>query len=176
MLQSHAAFRAALDLYEWLNMNCECDGPSRWCFHFDANEVQAALSPSGLDDMLCRLTPLRPPGVVMDRLLQLLAGVPSRCVQSVIRHYVDEAILLEYTSEELNALGLSHDQLRSWTQSQWDHLQSQVVFEGIYINLATDDAAPDGIRAMSYNATVIDPWRRCWDVGEDYIDGYQQYE
>ena len=157
-------------------MICESDGPSRWDFHFDAKEVQAALSPSGLDDMRCRLTASAPPSVVKDRLLQLLAGVPSRCVQSLIRHYVDEAILLEYTSEELNALGLSHDQLRSWTQSQWDHLQSQVVFEGINVFLVADEASPDGIKTLFYNAAVIDPWRRCWEVGEDYIDGYHQYE
>jgi hypothetical protein len=156
-------------------MNCECDGASRWNFHFDANEVQAALSPSGFDHMICRLTLSTPPRAVIDRLLQLLADLPSRCVLSLIRQYVHEGVLSDYTSEELDILGLSHDQLRSWTQSQWDHLQSQVVFEGIYISLATDEASPDGIGAIFYNATVIDPWRRCWDVGDGYIDGYHQY-
>jgi hypothetical protein len=157
-------------------MICESDGPSRWDFHFDAKEVQAALSPSGLDDMRCRLTASAPPKVVMDRLLQVLADVPTQCVQALIRQYVDKEALLECTCEHLHDLGLSHDQLWSWTQSQWDHLESKVVFEGINVFLVADEASPDGIKTLFYNATVIDPWRRCWEVGEDYIDGYHQYE
>ena len=157
-------------------MRCSCDSCNRWVFWFDAHDIQVALSPESLCVLLAQHTDVIPPEPVLKRVSQLLEKVPRKCIQSLIDHYVDMDSLMSQSPEELKDLGLTHDQLQSWSSVQWAELQSRVIFEGIEICLSLSNTASDVIESEFYNASVIDPWKRCWDVGDGYIDGYHQYE
>jgi hypothetical protein len=157
-------------------MRCDCDSCNRWVFWFDEQDIQMALLPESLGVLLAQHANVIPPEPVLKRVSQLLAEVPRKCIQSLIDHYVDTDSLMSQSPEELEDLGLAHDQLQGWSAAQWAELQSRVIFKGVEICLLLSDTASDVIESEFYNAFVIDPWKRCWDVGDGYIDGYHQYE
>lgn len=153
-------------------MDYELDSTGTWRFHFEAKDLPTASTLDGLRELVALGSEAAPPPAILAAIPDLLAQLPPKCVESLTDAFVNYDDLMTQSAEELKELGLSHDELSSWSDSQLKELQERVRFLSIELRMRpANNPFHDG-STLFYNAWIMDPWNRRWDVGDGYIDGY----
>jgi hypothetical protein len=138
-----------------------------WQFQIDAEEVWHAPAVSALNEMLGSAATEVPADEVIQQLLELWRRLPQQCIESLVDMLcvlpapdLKDREVPEFANVDLGQLS-DAERAAITRQSQIRHLAIIICPDG---SSSGRDSKP------FFNATIEDPWGRCWDVGDGYID------
>ncbi len=138
-----------------------------WQFEIDAEEVWHAPDVRVLKQILGRAAMEVPADEVVQQLLELWRRLPQQCIESLVDMLcvlpapdLNDREVLEFANVDLGQLS---DAERAAITRQSRILQLAVI-------ICPNGSSSGRDSKPFYNATIEDPWGRCWDVGDGYID------
>lgn len=138
-----------------------------WQFQIDAEEVWHAPDVGALKEMLGWAAREVPADGVIQQLLELWKQLPPQCIDSCIDML---GVLPAPRSDDREIPEFANVDLGQLSDTERAAITRRSRIRQLEVIICPDGSSSGRDSKPFYNATVEDPWGRCWNVGDGYID------